>query len=56
MAAARTFRKHMNKFSKLSRKIRSNFDMDTEADRIKREIGDLREEVDCIKDNLVSIC
>lgn len=30
--------------------------MDTEADRIKREIEDLREEVEYIRDNLGSIC
>ena len=39
--AMKTFRKYMLRFQKLSRKIRSNFDMDTEADRIKREIEDL---------------
>ena len=54
--ATRSFKKYLKKFTKLSRKIRSNYDMDTEADRIKREIDDLREEVDYIKDNLVNIC
>ena len=56
MKAMKTFRKYMLRFQKLSRKIRSNFDMDTEADRIKREIEDLREEVDYIQKNLGAIC
>ena len=33
----------MIRFQKLSRMIRSNYDMDTEADRIKREIEDLKD-------------
>ena len=36
--------------------IRSNYDMDTEADRIKREIEDLKEEAEYISGNLSAIC
>ena len=55
MAATRLFFKYMNEFSRLSRKIRSNFDMDTLADRIKREIGEIREDLEITKENLFFI-
>ena len=54
--ALKDFRKYMIRFQKLSRMIRSNYDMDTEADRIKREIEDLKEEAEYISGNLSAIC
>ena len=56
ISALKDFRKYMIRFQKLSRMIRSNYDMDTEADRIKREIEDLKEEAEYISGNLSAIC
>lgn len=54
--AVRTFRGYMLKFQAISRAIRSNYETETDADRIKRDLEDLREDVDFIKNNLTQIC
>ena len=54
--AIRTFRGYMLKFQAISRKIRGNYETETDADRIKRDLEDLREDVDFIKENLEQIC
>jgi hypothetical protein len=54
--AVRTFRGYMLKFQSISRAIRGNYETETDADRIKRDLEDLREDVDFIKDNLAQIC
>jgi len=54
--AVRTFRGYMLKFQAISRAIRGNYETETDADRIKRDLEDLREDVDFIKDNLTQIC
>lgn len=54
--AVRNFRGYMLKFQAISRSIRGNYETETDADRIKRDLEDLREDVDFIKDNLSQIC
>ena len=54
--AVRTFRGYMLKFQAISRSIRGNYETETDADRIKRDLEDLREDVDFIKENLTQIC
>lgn len=52
----RNFRGHMLKFQAISRAIRGNYETETDADRIKRDLEELREDVDFIRDNLLQIC
>ena len=54
--AVRNFRGYLLKFQAISRAIRGNYETETDADRIKRDLEDLREDVDFIKENLVQIC
>ena len=54
--AVRTFRGFMLQFQAISRSIRGNYETETDADRIKRDLEDLRTDVDFIKDNLTQIC
>ena len=54
--AVRNFRGHMLKFQAISRSIRGNYESETDADRIKRDLEELREDVDFIRDNLLQIC
>ena len=54
--AVRTFRGYLLKFQAISRSIRGNYETETDADRIKRDLEDLREDVDFIKENLFQIC
>lgn len=54
--AVRTFRGYMLQFQAISRSIRGNYETETDADRIKRDLEDLREDVDFIKENLIQIC
>lgn len=54
--AIRNFRGYLLKFQEISRSIRGNYENETDADRIKRDLEDLREDVDFIKENLIQIC
>jgi hypothetical protein len=56
MHAVRNFRGYMLQFQAISRSIRGNYETETDADRIKRDLEDLRDDVDFIKDNLTQIC
>jgi hypothetical protein len=56
VSAVRNFRGYLLKFQAISRAIRGNYENETDADRIKRDLEDLREDVDFIKENLVQIC
>lgn len=56
VSAVRTFRGYLLQFQAISRSIRGNYENETDADRIKRDLEDLREDVDFIKENLVQIC
>lgn len=56
ISAVRTFRGYLLQFQAISRSIRGNYENETDADRIKRDLEDLREDVDFIKENLVQIC
>ena len=56
IGAVRNFRGHMLKFQAISRAIRGNYETETDADRIKRDLEELREDVDFIRDNLLQIC
>lgn len=54
--AVRNFRGFLLRFQAISRSIRGNYETETDADRIKRDLEDLREDVEFIKDNLVQVC
>lgn len=54
--AVRNFRGYLLRFQAISRSIRGNYETESDADRIKRDLEDLREDVDFIKENLVQIC
>lgn len=54
--AVRNFRGYLLQFQAISRSIRGNYETETDADRIKRDLEDLREDVEFIKDNLVQVC
>ena len=54
--AVRNFRGYLLKFQEISRSIRGNYETETDADRIMRDLEDLREDVNLIKDNLLQIC
>lgn len=56
ISAMRNFRGYLLRFQEISRAIRGNFETETDADRIKRDLEDLREDIDFIKDNLLQIC
>ncbi len=54
--AIRNFRGYLLKFQSISRAIRGNYENETDADRIKRDLEDLKEDIDFIKENLFQIC
>lgn len=56
ISAVRNFRGCMIKFQAISRAIRGNYETETDADRIKRDLDDLKGDVDFIRDNLQQIC
>ncbi|CAI2365896.1 unnamed protein product [Moneuplotes crassus] len=56
ISAIRNFRGYLLKFQAISRSIRGNYENETDADRIKRDLEDLREDIDFIKENLFQIC
>ena len=52
----RNFRGYLLQFQEISRSIRGNYETETDADRIKRDLEDLREDIEFIQKNIMMIC